>query len=61
MVLQLASSQFGGNGGPSAFGYDASSACNKPYSRNAKAYLEKIPCDFRRQNWCAVAGNFYPW
>ncbi|KAK0172510.1 hypothetical protein PV328_005818 [Microctonus aethiopoides] len=61
-IVQLASSQFtGATGGPSTFGYDAASVCGKPYSRNGRAYLEKLPCDFRRQNWCTVAGNFYPW
>ncbi|XP_044595423.1 protein spaetzle 4 isoform X2 [Cotesia glomerata] len=44
-----------------SFGYDASSACKKPFARNAKAYFEKLPCDFQHQNWCTVAGKFYPW
>ncbi|CAD6234215.1 GSCOCG00007660001-RA-CDS [Cotesia congregata] len=43
-----------------SFGYDASSACKKPFARNAKAYFEKLPCDFQHQNWCTVAGKFYP-
>ncbi|XP_066588699.1 protein spaetzle 4 [Prorops nasuta] len=51
----------GGGGGPSTFGYDASSACSKPYSRAGRARLAHLPCDFRRQNWCTVAGNSYPW
>ncbi|CAL7935061.1 unnamed protein product [Xylocopa violacea] len=50
-----------GGGGPSTFGYDASSACSKPYSRAGRARLANLPCDFRRQNWCTVAGNSYPW
>ncbi|XP_031779215.1 protein spaetzle 4 [Nasonia vitripennis] len=48
-------------GGPSTFGYDASSACSKPYSRVGRARPEHLPCDFRRENWCAIAGNAYPW
>ncbi|KAF7997759.1 hypothetical protein HCN44_009157 [Aphidius gifuensis] len=59
-IVQLVNSQFGG-GGPSTFGYDASSACSKPYSRNGRSSYEKLPCDFQRQSWCAVAGNTYPW
>ncbi|KAL6264043.1 hypothetical protein P5V15_004124 [Pogonomyrmex californicus] len=51
----------GGNGGPSTFGYDASSACSKPYSRAGRAHHEDLPCDFRRQNWCTIAGSSYPW
>ncbi|XP_058794425.1 protein spaetzle 4-like [Phymastichus coffea] len=45
-------------GGPSTFGYDASSACTQ---RVARAHIEKLPCDFSRDNWCSVAGNAYPW
>ncbi|XP_071855710.1 spaetzle domain-containing protein 4 [Bombus fervidus] len=48
-------------GGPSTFGYDASSACSKPYSRAGRARLVNLPCDFRQQNWCTVAGSSYPW
>ncbi|XP_014472737.1 PREDICTED: uncharacterized protein LOC106743427 [Dinoponera quadriceps] len=48
-------------GGPSTFGYDASSACSKPYSRAGRAHHEDLPCDFRRQNWCTIAGSSYPW
>ncbi|XP_014213312.1 protein spaetzle 4-like [Copidosoma floridanum] len=47
-------------GGPSTFGYDASSSCSKPSSRTARARLD-LPCDFSRENWCAIAGNAYPW
>ncbi|XP_012543401.1 protein spaetzle 4 [Monomorium pharaonis] len=50
-----------GGGGPSTFGYDASSACSKPYSRAGRARHEDLPCDFRRQNWCTIAGSSYPW
>lgn len=50
-----------GGGGPSTFGYDASSACSKPYSRSGRARFSNLPCDFRRQNWCTIAGNAYPW
>ncbi|KOC65430.1 hypothetical protein WH47_10009 [Habropoda laboriosa] len=50
-----------GSGGPSTFGYDASSACSKPYSRAGRARLANLPCDFRRQNWCTIAGSSYPW
>ncbi|XP_012260997.2 protein spaetzle 4 [Athalia rosae] len=50
-----------GSGGPSNLGYDASSACSKPYSRAARARFENLPCDFKRQNWCTVAGSTYPW
>ncbi|XP_023287791.1 protein spaetzle 4 [Orussus abietinus] len=60
LKLQLTGSQ-GTTGGPSSFGYDAASACSRPYSRLGRARIEKLPCDFRRQNWCAVAGNAYPW
>ncbi|EFN86553.1 protein spaetzle 4 isoform X2 [Harpegnathos saltator] len=48
-------------GGPSTFGYDASSACSKPYSRVGRAHHEDLPCDFRRQNWCTIPGSAYPW
>jgi len=51
----------GGSGGPHIFGYDASSSCTKPYSRAGRAHYEDLPCDFRRQNWCSVAGSSYPW
>ncbi|XP_029168971.1 protein spaetzle 4 isoform X2 [Nylanderia fulva] len=51
----------GSSGGPSTFGYDASSACSKPYSRAGRAHHEDLPCDFRRQNWCTIAGSTYPW
>ncbi|XP_034934572.1 protein spaetzle 4 isoform X2 [Chelonus insularis] len=61
MAVQLVKCQFSGGGGPSTFGYDASSACTKPYSRVSRAHFEKLPCDFQRQNWCTVAGRFYPW
>lgn len=50
----------GGGGGPSTFGYDASSACSKPYSRAGRAHHD-LPCDFHRQNWCTIAGSSYPW
>lgn len=59
--VHLARCQGFGGGGPSTFGYDASSACSKPYSRDARVLFENLPCDFRRQNWCTVAGNTYPW
>ncbi|XP_078033223.1 spaetzle domain-containing protein 4 [Augochlora pura] len=49
------------SGGPSTFGYDASSACSKPYSRSGRARFTNLPCDFRQQNWCTVAGSAYPW
>ncbi|XP_076243202.1 spaetzle domain-containing protein 4 [Calliopsis andreniformis] len=58
-TIQLARCQ--GGGGPSTFGYDASSACSKPYSRSGRARFVNLPCDFRRQNWCTIAGNSYPW
>ncbi|KAK2580707.1 hypothetical protein KPH14_011337 [Odynerus spinipes] len=56
--VQLARCQ---GGGPSTFGYDASSACSKPYSRVGRARFVNLPCDFRRQSWCTVAGSSYPW
>ncbi|KAG7208649.1 hypothetical protein KM043_014855 [Ampulex compressa] len=59
IILQLARCQ--GGGGPSTFGYDASSACSRPYSRAGRARFINLPCDFRRQNWCTVAGSSYPW
>ncbi|XP_015599372.1 protein spaetzle 4 isoform X2 [Cephus cinctus] len=59
IALRLVRSQ--GGGGPSSFGYDASSACSKPYSRAARARFQSLPCDFRQQNWCTVAGSAYPW
>ncbi|KAG6798715.1 protein spaetzle 4 [Apis mellifera caucasica] len=59
IVYQLVTCQ--GGGGPSTFGYDASSACSKPYSRAGRARLSNLPCDFRRQNWCTIAGSSYPW
>ncbi|XP_033228910.1 protein spaetzle 4-like [Belonocnema kinseyi] len=58
--LHLARCQGLGAGGPSTFGYDASSACSKPYSRDARARFANLPCDFRQQNWCTIAGNAYP-
>lgn len=62
IVLQLTRCQGGGGGGgPSTFGYDASSACSKPYSRAGRAHHEDLPCDFRKQNWCTIAGSSYPW
>ncbi|XP_029043018.2 protein spaetzle 4-like [Osmia bicornis bicornis] len=64
LVLQVITYQLvqcQGGGGPSTFGYDASSACSKPYSRSGRARLANLPCDFRRQNWCTVAGTSYPW
>ncbi|XP_043274734.1 protein spaetzle 4 isoform X2 [Venturia canescens] len=62
LMLKSTNGQFGGGGGgPSTFGYDGSSACSKPYSRSGRARFEKLPCDFRRQNWCTVAGSAYPW
>nr|XP_050848285.1 protein spaetzle 4 isoform X2 [Vespula vulgaris]XP_050848287.1 protein spaetzle 4 isoform X2 [Vespula vulgaris] len=54
----------GGGGGPSTFGYDASSACSKPYSRAGRTIafaIVNLPCDFRRQSWCTIAGSSYPW
>jgi len=61
IALQLTVCQSGGGGGgPSTFGYDASSACSKPYSRAGRAHHD-LPCDFRRQNWCTIAGSSYPW
>ncbi|XP_050455043.1 protein spaetzle 4 isoform X1 [Cataglyphis hispanica] len=60
IALQLTKCQ-GSGGGPSTFGYDASSACSKPYSRAGRAHHEDLPCDFRRQNWCTIAGSAYPW
>ncbi|RLU20114.1 hypothetical protein DMN91_006720 [Ooceraea biroi] len=63
IALQLTICQSGGGGGgggPSTFGYDASSACSKPYSRAGRAHHD-LPCDFRRQNWCTIAGSSYPW
>lgn len=60
IALQLTKCQ-GSGGGPSTFGYDASSACSKPYSRAGRAHHEDLPCDFRRQNWCTIAGSTYPW
>ncbi|XP_076645762.1 spaetzle domain-containing protein 4 isoform X1 [Halictus rubicundus] len=59
IIYQLVRCQ--GSGGPSTFGYDASSACSKPYSRSGRARFTNLPCDFRRQNWCTVAGSAYPW
>lgn len=52
-----------GEGGPSTFGYDASLACmSQPaFPRQSRARIEDLPCDFRRDNWCTVAGNAYPW
>ncbi|XP_011314259.1 uncharacterized protein spz4 [Fopius arisanus] len=50
-----------GTGGSGTFNYDASSACSRPYSRNGREHYEKLPCDFRRQNWCTIAGSNYPW
>ncbi|KYM96137.1 hypothetical protein ALC62_13188, partial [Cyphomyrmex costatus] len=64
IALQLTRCQCGGGGGgggPSTFGYDASSACSKPYSRMKRAHHEALPCDFRRQNWCTIPGTSYPW
>ncbi|XP_025995648.2 protein spaetzle 4 isoform X2 [Solenopsis invicta] len=66
IALQLTRCQsggggIGGGGGPSTFGYDASSACSKPYSRTGRTHHEDLPCDFRRQNWCTIAGSSYPW
>ncbi|XP_076636842.1 spaetzle domain-containing protein 4 [Colletes latitarsis] len=64
LVLQVITYQHvrcQGGGGPSTFGYDASSACSKPYSRSSRARFANLPCDFRRQNWCAIAGSAYPW
>ncbi|XP_024889476.1 protein spaetzle 4-like [Temnothorax curvispinosus] len=65
IALQLTRCQSGGGGGggggPSTFGYDASSACSKPYSRAGRAHHEDLPCDFRQQNWCTIAGSSYPW
>ncbi|XP_032665272.1 protein spaetzle 4 isoform X2 [Odontomachus brunneus] len=58
IALQLTRCQ---SGGPSTFGYDASSACSKPYSRAGRALHDDLPCDFRRQNWCTTAGSSYPW
>ncbi|KOX69907.1 Monocarboxylate transporter 9 [Melipona quadrifasciata] len=58
ITYQLARCQ---GGGPSTFGYDASSACSKPYSRAGRARFANLPCDFRQQNWCTVAGSSYPW
>lgn len=58
IVLQLIRCQ---GAGPSTFGYDASSACSKPYSRAGRSHHEDLPCDFRRQNWCTIAGSSYPW
>ncbi|EFN70866.1 hypothetical protein EAG_04276 [Camponotus floridanus] len=60
IALQLTKCQISG-GGPSTFGYDASSSCSKPYSRTGRAHHEDLPCDFRRQNWCTIAGTNYPW
>ncbi|XP_015172831.1 PREDICTED: RNA polymerase II degradation factor 1 [Polistes dominula] len=59
--VQLVRCQGNGGGGPSTFGYDASSACSKPYSRAGRTRLVNLPCDFRRQSWCTVAGSSYPW
>jgi len=63
IALQLTRCQSGGSGGgsggPHTFGYDASSSCTKP--RAGRAHHEDLPCDFRRQNWCSVAGSSYPW
>ena len=62
IALQLTRCQCGGGGGgPSTFGYDASSACSKPYSRTKRSHHEDLPCDFGRQNWCTIAGSSYPW
>ncbi|KAK1129015.1 hypothetical protein K0M31_020149 [Melipona bicolor] len=58
ITYQLARCQ---GGGPSTFGYDASSACSKPYSRAGRTRFANLPCDFRQQNWCTVAGSSYPW
>lgn len=60
ILLQHVMGQFA-TGGASTFNYDASSACSKPYSRNGRQHHEKLPCDFRRQNWCTIAGGAYPW
>ncbi|KAJ8669317.1 hypothetical protein QAD02_000576 [Eretmocerus hayati] len=51
----------GHQGGPSSFGYDASSACSKPSFRLGRARYDRLPCDFRNENWCTIAGNAYPW
>ncbi|XP_018359916.1 PREDICTED: uncharacterized protein LOC108759122 [Trachymyrmex cornetzi] len=63
IALQLTRCQCGGGGGggPSTFGYDASSACSKPYSRTKRLHHEDLPCDFGQQNWCTIAGSSYPW
>ncbi|XP_012221501.1 protein spaetzle 4 isoform X2 [Linepithema humile] len=61
IALQQLTECQGGGGGPSTFGYDASSACSKPHSRVGRAHYENLPCDFRRQNWCTIAGSSYPW
>ncbi|XP_047348420.1 protein spaetzle 4 isoform X2 [Vespa velutina] len=62
--VQLVRCQGNGGGGPSTFGYDASSACSKPYSRAGRTIafaIVNLPCDFRRQSWCTIAGSSYPW
>ncbi|XP_063983883.1 protein spaetzle 4 [Diachasmimorpha longicaudata] len=59
-ILPAVLGQFN-SGGPNTFNYDASSACSKPYSRRGREHYEKLPCDFRRQNWCTIAGSNYPW
>ncbi|XP_043579329.1 protein spaetzle 4 isoform X2 [Bombus pyrosoma] len=58
IIYQLVRCQ---GGGPSTFGYDASSACSKPYSRVGRSRFENLPCDFQQQSWCTVAGSGYPW
>lgn len=61
LKLQTAQCQGFRGGGSGNFGYDASSACSKPYSRAGRARFENLPCDFKRQNWCTVPGSAYPW
>ncbi|XP_046629511.1 protein spaetzle 4 [Neodiprion virginianus] len=61
LKLQLSRCQSFRGGSSGNFGYDASSACSRPYSRSARARFENLPCDFRHQNWCTVPGSAYPW
>ncbi|XP_057326738.1 protein spaetzle 4 [Microplitis mediator] len=61
VITPFAVSQFSESSYSNSFGYDASSSCSKPFTRNSKVYFEKLPCDFQSQNWCTVAGKYYPW
>ncbi|XP_053596582.1 protein spaetzle 4 isoform X2 [Microplitis demolitor] len=61
VITPFAVSQFSESSYSNSFGYDASSSCSTPFTRSAKVYFEKLPCDFQRQNWCTVAGKYYPW